>query len=432
MAVVFALTLGGKFVAFLKDAMVASAFGMADELDVFLLVFGFMAFSITVIAGGLPESFLPAYVALRHRKGARRANRMALQTGLCHFLSLVLAGLVIVLGGHFLIEHLAHGFSMAKRDHAQSMLLRLMPLMICFGMSFHFGAWMRAEKRFFLVAGAPMLVPLTIIAFMVVTRSSPSIDALIYGTNLGAALHCALLMFVVSRQLPGDVRWWQVTVRRLEPAVRLAARKAFPFLVGGFAFSIASVVDQTMASWLPAGSVAVLGYSEKLCGIILGVIAGPAADVLFPYFADHAAKNDWVGLRVRLLKSVGLIVGGALPLVFILEGFAPQIVGLLFERGEFGAGDTQRVAEVLRYGALQIPFYITGILTARVIVSLQASKFMLLMSLGALMANVCLNWLLMGSMGVAGIALSTVFVQAGTALVACTFCFRLFRRKESV
>lgn len=431
LAGVFVLTLAGKIVAFVKDAMVASTFGVSDSLDAFMLVFGLMTFAATMLAGGLPESFLPAYVALKHRRGARRADRMAVQTCLFHLASVVLVGACMVLAGHQFIEHFASGFSAAKRELAQHLLVRLAPFMICFGMSYQFGAWMRADKRFFLVAGAPLLVPLTIIVFLLATRTAPDVNVLLLGTNIGAALQCAVLLRTLWRQLPGDWRWWRRVLRVWEPSLRIAGRNALPFLIGGIAFSSAAVVDQTMASWLPAGSVTVLGYSDKLCMIILGVSAGPLADVLFPYFADHVARQDWAGLRRRLLTSVGVIVGLTLPLVLLLDLLAPWVVRVLFERGAFTHEDTLRVAEVVRFGALQIPFYILGIVTARVVVSLQASKLMVAISFGALGANALFNWLLMRHMGAAGIALSTALVHGANALFVCAWCLRLIRQKEA-
>ncbi|MBL9133881.1 MAG: hypothetical protein JNG86_21900, partial [Verrucomicrobiaceae bacterium] len=333
LALVFVLTLTGKVVSFVKDAVVASTFGVAHEIDAFMLVFGFMSFAATLLASGLPESFLPVYVELKHRRGARRADRLALQSTVTHFGLLLLVGLLIVLTGHFLVEHLAHGFSEANKDHAQRMLGMLFPFLLCFGLSYHLGAWLRADKKFLIVAASPLLVPLTIIICLLITRKAPTVEALLLGTNLGAALQCALLMRAISRQLPTERRWWRVCLRMWEPALRTATNNAMPFLLGALAFCSASVVDQTMASWLPEGSVTVLSYSEKLCMIILGVSAGPLADVLFPYFADQVARQDWIGLRRRLFLSVGAILSFTVPLAFLLDLFAPTIVGLLFERG---------------------------------------------------------------------------------------------------
>ena len=89
------------------------------------------------------------------------------------------------------------------------------------------------------------------------------------------------------------------------------------------------------------------------------------------------------------------------------------------------------MAEVLRYAAFQIPFYIFGTVAARVAVSLQAARYMLTIAFSALVLNASLNWLLMRHLGVAGIALSTTIVHGICAIATCLVCLRVIRRKEA-
>lgn len=425
------LTVVGKIVAFAKDALVADKLGTADELDAFMLVFGFFTFASTVLAGGLPESFVPAYAELRERRGLRRADRLGLQCGAWHFGALLLCGLALVLAAPWVVAWATQGFDPAKQALAVKLLRGLLPFLLCFGLAQHIGAWLRAGKNFLLATSAPMLVPLGIVIAMLSAGARVNAWTLVSGTVWGAVAHLLVMLAALARRLPRRRSWWRCTLRHAEPGLRVVLRNALPFLLGGVAFSSAVVVDQTMAAWLTAGSVAVLGYSDKVCAIVLAVTAGPAADVLFPHFAGLAARRDWQGLRRRLFTSAGLIVSAALPMTLLLCLLAPWIVSTLFERGAFGPQDTQRVAEVLRYAAFQIPFYILGTVAARVAVSLQASRFMLVTSFGALVLNASLNWLLMRHMGAAGIALSTTIVHFICAIVTCITCLVVIRRKEA-
>lgn len=429
--IVAMLTMVGKIVAFAKDALVADKLGTADELDAFMLVFGFCTFACTVLAGGLPESFVPAYAELRERRGLRRADRLGLQCGAWHFGALLICGLVLALGAPWVVAWATRGFDPAKQMLAVKLLRGLLPFLLCFGLAQHIGAWLRAGKTFLLAASAPMLVPLGIVTAMLLAGDQVNAWTLMSGTVWGAMAHLAVMLFAIARRLPRRLSWWRCTVRHAEPGLRTVLRNALPFLLGGVAFSSAAVVDQTMAAWLTAGSVAVLGYSDKVCAIVLAVTAGPAADVLFPHFAELVAKRDWSGLRKRLFASAGIIVTAALPMTLVLCLLAPWIVSLLFERGAFGPQDTQRVAEVLRYSSFQIPFYIVGTVAARVAVSLQASRFMLVISFGALVLNATLNWVLMRDLGAAGIALSTTIVHGICAIATGATCLAVIRRKEA-
>lgn len=425
------LTVVGKIVAFVKDAVVAAKLGTADDLDAFMLVFGFFSFAATVLAGGLPESFVPSYAEWRERRGQRRADRLGVQVAVWHLAALLLCGLGLTLGAPALIAWATPGFSAEKQALAARLLVGLLPFLLCFGLAHHLSAWLRAGKTFLLAASAPLLVPLGIVIALVLAGDEVSAWTLVNGTVWGSVAHLVVLLFAHARRLPRSLVWWRCCVRHWEPGLRKVLRNAAPFLMGGVAFGSAAVVDQTMAAWLSAGSVSVLSYSDKLCAVVLAVTASPAADVLFPHFSELVARRDWAGLRKRLFTSAGLIVGVALPMTLILALFAPTIVGVLFERGAFGRSDTLRVAEVVRFAAFQIPFYILGTVAARVAVSLQAARLMLTIAFSALVLNAMLNWLLMGPLGTAGIALSTVIVHFICAFATCGVCLAVIRREEA-
>lgn len=425
------LTVVGKLAAFAKDALVAAKLGTADDLDAFMLVFGFLSFGSSVIAGGLPESFVPAFAELRERRGARRAGRLGVQSTVWHFGILLICSMALAWAAPGVVEWTGRGFGAAKQELAVQLLRGLLPFLLCFGLAQHLGAWLRAEGSFLLASSAPMLVPLGIVVAILLADGRVTTWTLVTGTVWGSVAHAVALLVAVARRLPRSKAWWRCGLRHWEPGMRVVLRNAPPFLLGGVAFGSAIVVDQTMAAWLAAGSVAVLAYADKVCAIVLAVTAGPASDVLFPHFAKLVARRDWTGLRKRLLTSAGIIMGAALPMTLFLTLFAPWVVSLLFERGVFGPQDTERVASVLRYAALQIPFYILGTVATRVAVALQASRLILIIPLCALVLNATLNWVLMARMGVAGIALSTVLVHFVCALSTSITCLVLIRRKEA-
>lgn len=423
------LTVGTKAVSFLKDATVARQFGTGDALDAFLVSFGLLTFLSTLIGGGLPESFLPIYTGIRYSNKHRRALRLAVQSGVLHALSLLaLAGLCYFVAPSF-VNWATRGFSPEKQALAVSLLRQLLPFMVCFGMSYQMAAWLRADKHFIVATSAPILIPLAIISLLLYEGKDATVGTLVTGTVAGSVLHLGVLSATLAGRMPGQWSFWRSCLRYWDPHVLTVSRHAAHFLFAGGIFSSTVVVDQTMAAWLSPGSVAVLGYTEKICGIILAVTVAPSCDVLFPYFAEKVARKDWPAVRYQLLASAGGILALAMPAVLTLCWLAPWIVALLFERGSFTGQDTLRVAEVLRYAALQIPFYIVGSLASRVVVAMQATHFIIWLSVVGLIFNVGLNWLLMREMGAAGIALSTVLVQMTSAILACVYVLRQIRLK---
>ena len=425
---VAALTLLAKAVSFFKDAAVAHRFGVSDSLDAFALAFGVHTFASSLLGGGLPSAFLPAYAKLKHERGRLRAERLGVQTAALHFSILSCTALAFWLGGPWIVQFLGHGFPAEKQALALHLLRGLTPFLLCFGMTTLLGSWLQGNKLFAVAAATPILTPAAILLGIMLTPRDAPVQVLVWGTNAGAFLHFMVLLIVLSRRFPISRQWLGRCVRLHEPANRQVLSSALPFMLASLVLGSAPMVDQAMAAQLASGSVTVLSYSEKICGIILALTATAAAETMFPFFADAVAKRDWSGLKRQLRNTIGSILAVALPLVAILCWQAPLIVKILFERGEFTSEHTARVAEVLRCASLQIPFYITSMLMSRVVVSLQANWFTLATAIICLVSNVVFNIILMRHLGVAGIALSTAIVYVISCVLLVTYLLKTIRR----
>ncbi len=426
---VASLTLVAKTVSFFKEAAVARHFGIADELDAFVLSFTLLAFLSAMLGDGMPDSFLPVFSRLWNRKGTVSAHRLGLQMALCNVATFVLAGTFLAVTAEPIVSLMSRGFSPEKQAHAARMLRGMLPFFLCSGLIYHLASWLRAQKKFVLAAIAPAAAPAVIISALVVSGRGAPIEVLVNATNLGVLLQLLLLVLAVRRTLPREAGWSTGCLRRWEPDSAEVMRNTLPFLLAGIVIGSAPVIDQIMASWLQPGSVAVLGYSEKITSILLALTALPAGEALFPFFSDLAARREWRDLQRLLLQVTGAMLAVVIPLTMLMCGLAPLIVRLLFERGAFSPEDTERVALVLSIGVFQVPFYIASSLASRLVVSMQASRFMLGMAAFSLSVNVVFNALLMRKLGVAGIALSTVIVHLCSAVAIYGFAFRRIRQR---
>src|SRR5947209_3376182 len=178
-----------------------------------------------------------------------------------------------------------------------------------------------------------------------------------------------------------------------------------------------TVVDQSMAAMLPAGSVAALSYAKKIVTAVLAIGATALSTAALPYFSKMAVEDDWHGCRHTLKRYSALVASTAVPFTVVLIVFSRPLVRLLFQRGAFTGMDTELVSWVQICYSIQIPFYIVGMLFVRFLTSIRRSDVLMYASAINLALDVILNLVLMRRMGVAGIALSTSLVY----LVSCLF-----------
>ena len=239
------------------------------------------------------------------------------------------------------------------------------------------------------------------------------------GTLAGFALEAALLGWALKRHgfslLP---RWhgW-------DPPTREVIGQFAPLVAGGLLMSSSPVIDQSMAAMLSPGSVATLGYGSKVVSLILGIGSLALGTAVLPYFSRMVAAGDWDGVRHTLKTYLRWILLATFIVMGVVVVFAEPMIRVLFQRGSFTARDTHVVSVVTACFALQIPFYVAGILGVRFLNALRMGRATMLICAANLVANVLGNLLLMRWLGVAGIALSTSFVY----LVSCAQVFYVIR-----
>ena len=102
-----------------------------------------------------------------------------------------------------------------------------------------------------------------------------------------------------------------------------------------------------------------------------GVFSVAVATVLFPTLARFAARAEYGDLRATMANGMRQIVLLLMPATAAILVLSEPMVRLIYERGEFGAGQTELVATALFWFAFSLPFNGLFLLLTRTFFSLQ-------------------------------------------------------------
>jgi putative peptidoglycan lipid II flippase len=191
------------------------------------------------------------------------------------------------------------------------------------------------------------------------------------------------------------------------------------------------LVDKAMAGALASGSVASLNYGNKVIIMVMGLAAMAIGTAVLPYFSRLVAEEGWDTLRNTLNFYLRLIFLVTVPVVVLIYWFSEPLVHIIFQRGAFTAEDTNLVASVQAFFCFQIPFYIAGIMLARLVSSLRANHILMWAASINITANVGFNILFIHLMGLKGIALSTSLVYMISFFFLLYFVNRIIDQKET-
>jgi len=411
-------TAATKVAAVLKDSVVASRFGNGGELDAFLLALAVPAFLVNVIAGTLPAALTPSFVVLREREGPMAARMLAVAVLQRMYRVLVLLSVAAALLSLCYIWLPGAQMSDSTRALLRWLALLLAPYTLLQGVCAVWSGLLAAEGRFAVAAVAPVAQPLCITALLLCS-DTPHVSVLAVGLLLGTLVQGAALAVALRRR--GMFPWPRFSAVAEQAGTRDAMRTVrgqyLPAMAGALLMSATTIVDQSMAVWLPPGSVAALNFGTKLSALLMSVGAVALSTTLLPYLSQLVAREEWEALR-RVTKRVTVIILGiTIPLTLLLIALSTPIVRVMYERGAFAANETSLVAQVQSAYLLQVPVHLLGILYVRLISALSVNRLLTISAAVSLLVNIALNVLFMRWFGVAGIALST----AGVYLVSCVF-----------
>lgn len=399
----------GKLAGAAKEMAIAYRFGVSAEVDAYLFVFNLVNWPVGVWFSVLTFVLVPLAARIRQGASAELPHFRSELLGASLLLGLALAFLSW-LGLPLLLHSSWVGLPGATLTMATNMvptLSLLAPMGIIISL---FSAWMLAAGRQAntLLESVPALtILLTLLVF-----PGGGVASLVWGTLAGFAFH------VVSLAVP---LVWQGEIEtprfnRQSPQWTLFWQGFGIMLAGQTLMSFTSIADQFFAAHLGTGAVATLSYANRILALIIGMGAMAVSRATLPVFSRAQAQGGEQVHRVaahwvRLLFALGVAA------VIVSWWLAPVGVKLLFERGAFSAQDTANVAEVLRYGLTQVPFYFAGI----VLVSLLSSqgRYQVIAAVAGinLFVKLIAMLILTPALGIKGIALSNSVMYATTLLL---------------
>lgn len=424
--------LGSKVLGLVREVLIARAFGTSAVMDAFKVANTFSDMLDSVIAGAtIAAVFIPVFSTylVKDKAAQREGWRFASAVLNDMFLLVTVAcGVGIVFAPQLVGTLIAPGFEPEQRELATNLMRVVLLAAIVFGVSGTVTGILHATNRFALAAMAGPLHNLGVIFGVLFLVPRIGIYGLAWGIVFGSLLHLGI-------QLPGLARAgmiWFPTLGMGQGAMRGSIRELLrllgPRVITTNLGSVTRLLTNTIASFLPVGSISALGYAYSLWQFPETLIGTAIAVAVFPRLAQRAAARDTAGFqrlyRIALITILALAVPSLLFAIF----FAQPIVTLVLQRGAFDAESTALVAGVLQFYALAIVGESLLELVARVFYANRDSRTPMWVAIGAMVLRLALMLWWRDTLGAPGLALA---YGVGVTIEASTLWF-LSRRRFAV
>lgn len=342
------MTLLSRILGFVRDFVIARAFGAGMLTDAFFVAFKLPNLLRRLFAeGAFSQAFVPILGEYKNKRGHAETKRLVDHVATLLSLVLVLVTALGMLAAPYVVYVSAPGFAADAGKFALTVELTRITFPYIFFMSLTAlaGGILNTWSRFAIPAFTPVLLNLAFIgmALFAAPYFDPPVLALGWAVFLGGALQLAFQIPHLRRidMLPRlSLNWKDEGVRRI---LKLMA----PAVLGVSIAQISLLINTVFASFLDTGSVSWLYYADRLMEFPSGMLGAALGTILLPSLAKcHASERheeyskllDW-GLRLTLLLAA--------PAALALAIIAVPLIATLFHHGEFTTHDVFMTRDAL-------------------------------------------------------------------------------------
>ena len=413
-------TMASRVVGFVRDVIIAHAFGTGAGVDAFFVAFRIPNFLRRLFAeGAFAQAFVPVLGAYRTQRGIEDVRDLVSHVSGALVGVLAVVTVAGVVAAPVLIMVFAPGFlaDPAKYALAVEMVRITFPYVFFISLVAFAGGILNTWGRFAVPALTPVLLNLSLIgaALWLAPVLDIPVIALAWGV-LAAGIVQLAFQFPFLAAL-GMLVWPRL--RRAHDGVARVIALILPALFGVSVSQINLLVDTIIASFLVTGSVSWLYFSDRMVEFPLGVFGIALVTVILPHLSRQHASASPESFSDTLDWSLRLVVLVATPAAVGLGVLAAPILTTLFQYGQFSAHDVDMAARSLLAFAFGLLAFVAVKVLATGYFSRQDTRTPVRVGIVAMLSNIVLNLALVVPLAHAGLALATTlsaFLNAGLLL----------------
>ncbi len=420
-----AMTFLSRIFGFIRDMVVARVFGADVGTDAFIVAFKIPNFLRRLFGeGAFAQAFVPVFSEYKTQREHEEVKRLADHVAGTLGGVLLLVSVVGVIAAPIVVMVFAPGFldESDRFDLTTDMLRVTFPYILFIALTGFAGSMLNTYDRFGVPAFTPVLLNLVLIgmALWVAPLMDEPIMALAWGVLVAGVAQLAFqIPFLLKLRLLPRPRWGTKN-----QGVRRIMKLMVPAILGSSVAQINLLLDTLIASFLVAGSVTWLYFSDRLVEFPLGVFGIALATVILPSLSrNHADSSpevfsktlDWA-LRWVLVIATPATVG-----LFLLAG---PMLATLFQYGEFTPKDVTMASYSLMAYSLGLLGFITVKVLAPGFFARQDTKTPVKIGIISMVANMVMNIIFVFPLAHTGLALATSL----SSFLNAVLLYRILRR----
>lgn len=392
-----------KALGFVKQAVIAWAFGSSGSTDVYFFADGYASMFGQIMSESVAPLVSTSYIEQKERKSETKANDVV-------YKSLVFYGLIgvaLVIINSILVNPIASLFGASYSSDQQKelvfFLLCIFPIILMMTVCGVIQGYLNSVNRYIPGKLASLFLSVFIILSVILLHDKLSVNSLLIGYITSYSVYTIFMLVLFSRSIG-----IKITNPFKDREFIRSTRKFVPLVVGNSVVDFGHFIDKIVATTLTAGSISALTYAQRTSSdLMFAVVVTSIGTVLLTSLAKKVAQSnkDEITIELNNMLEIMTFVVAIFTALYLING--KELVRFLLQRGNFTAEDTQIVFRVGAFYSCGFIFMLWREFLIKAHYAFQDTLTPMINSIIGVVVNLFGSILLSRIMGVAGISLAT-------------------------
>lgn len=355
-------TLLSRFAGYVREVFMACWLGAGVCTDAFLIALRLAnTFRRIFAEGAFSVSFVPRFSKILAQEGHESANKTL--SGIFTLMLIILSifTAIVIIFFPQVLSILVSGFDSLSYKFGLSVSLgRICFIYLIFiSLTSLWGGVLNALNKFALTAAVYSLLSIfVIIGLFVGHLINLSSESMVYLISFCVVISGIFQSYILYSSVKKQGFCINLRFDFDSRPIRDIMKNMVPGIFAAGIWQLNLIVDMSICSYLPTGSITCINLADRLNQFPLGTLGIALSTALLPILSGLIAKKKYESARNELQR--GLLFG------FFLTFFATSVlvaldvpsVSVAFQRGEFGEEQVQITARALVGFAIGLPAYV--------------------------------------------------------------------------
>ncbi|PYG87173.1 putative peptidoglycan lipid II flippase [Ruminiclostridium sufflavum DSM 19573] len=398
----------GKLIGFIREAIIAAYFGANNLTDAYFLARNMPALLFPAVCNSISTAFLSVFISKVFRDGEHEGNKFATKALIVTLTISTILSVFAFLITPYIVPIFAPGFN-AETERIAILLTKITMAAFTLTMAqYMFTAILNSKKLFYSAQISGVLNNIFIIIIILAFGRDGDVQILTWATIGGLFVQVIILLFFTKKAFSFVIDDWSLFTLDIKKMLKLSG----PILLGNSIVQLSQIVDKILASGLMVGAVSALSYTNSLSSIVTSVFIVSLSTVLYPALTENASRNDYDNFSKNLMQNLVLLVVVLVPISIVTYIYSNDIISIVYSRGKFDKVAVHLTSTALSYYSISFVFIAIREVINRGFYAIGDTKTPMKNGVISVGLNIIFSIILTRYMGIGGIALGSSIAAA--------------------